>query len=151
MSATTSGIYVLHGRLYVSGKRLRSARPRLANAQQRGWHDTVPTPASFAFRSRRLRRAQSLRSDSALSATGRQEAITSSGLPEIRESRYCPAPADPDHLPLKVYIQVRLVDGAEGKRLRAQQAAAIREALRWFATHRQEGDDRDEQQAREDR
>jgi hypothetical protein len=32
-------------------------------------------------------------------------------------------------------IELRLVDGQEGRRLRTRQAAAIREALRWFAAH----------------
>lgn len=35
--------------------------------------------------------------------------------------------------PLKMHIKLRLVDGPEGRRLRTRQAAAIREALRWFA------------------
>jgi hypothetical protein len=35
-----------------------------------------------------------------------------------------------------VHIELRLVDGPEGRQLRLRQAAAIREALRWFAEHR---------------
>jgi hypothetical protein len=37
--------------------------------------------------------------------------------------------------PPTVHIELVLVDGPEGKKLRAIQAAAIREALRWFAEH----------------
>ena len=57
------------------------------------------------------------------------------GSPKKRESRYPPAPAQPEQAPLKVRIELRLVDGPEGKKLRVRQAAAIREALRWFAEH----------------
>lgn len=56
--------------------------------------------------------------------------------PKNGESRYPPAPAEPGPVPLTVRIELRLVDGPEGKKLRARQAAAIREALEWFATHR---------------
>jgi hypothetical protein len=56
---------------------------------------------------------------------GRTAEIAAS--PEGGESRYPPGPAQPDEL--------RLVHGPAGKQLRARQAAAIREALRWFAEH----------------
>jgi hypothetical protein len=53
------------------------------------------------------------------------------------ESRYRRAapPAPARTPPPKVRIELVLVGGAEGKQLRARQAAAIREALRWFAQH----------------
>jgi hypothetical protein len=51
------------------------------------------------------------------------------------ESRYRPDPAGAQQKPLKVRVELRLVDGPEGRKLRARQAAAIREALRWFAEH----------------
>jgi hypothetical protein len=56
--------------------------------------------------------------------------------PKSRESRYSPAPTRPGRTPLTVRIELRLVDGPEGKQLRVRQAAAIREALEWFAAHR---------------
>jgi hypothetical protein len=56
--------------------------------------------------------------------------------PKKRESRYPSAPTQPGQPPLTVRIELRLVDGPEGKKLRARQAAAIREALEWFAAHR---------------
>jgi hypothetical protein len=34
-----------------------------------------------------------------------------------------------------VRVELRVADGPEGKKLRMRQAAAIREALRWFAAH----------------
>ena len=37
--------------------------------------------------------------------------------------------------PLKVRLELVLVDGPEGHYLRQRQAEAIREALRWFAEH----------------
>src|SRR6266540_7279542 len=52
------------------------------------------------------------------------------------EARYPPdASAGPKPIPLKARIQLVVVDGTEGRRLRARQAAVIREALRWFAEH----------------
>ncbi len=57
--------------------------------------------------------------------------------PNGGESRYRPRPpARPDPPPLTVHIELRLVGGPEGRQLRIRQAAAIREALRWFAEHR---------------
>jgi hypothetical protein len=44
---------------------------------------------------------------------------------------------------LKVRVELVLVDGTEGKYLRQWQAAAIREALRWFAEHPQQPSDPD--------
>jgi hypothetical protein len=67
-----------------------------------------------------------------------QEADTTAEIaasPANGESRYPPGPAQPDDRPLKVHIELRLVHGPAGKQLRARQAAAIREALRWFAEH----------------
>ncbi len=37
--------------------------------------------------------------------------------------------------PLKVRIELVVVDGEAGKELQRQQAAAVREALRWFAAN----------------
>ncbi len=45
--------------------------------------------------------------------------------------------------PLNVRVELVLVDGPDGKRLRQLQAAAIREALRWFAEHPQQPADPD--------
>ncbi len=45
--------------------------------------------------------------------------------------------------PLNVRVELVLVDGPDGKRLRQLQAAAIREALRWFAEHPQQPADLD--------
>jgi hypothetical protein len=57
-------------------------------------------------------------------------------LPDVGESRYPPAaPGRPGPTPPTVRIELVLVDGPEGAKLRATQAAAIREALRWFAEH----------------
>ena len=56
--------------------------------------------------------------------------------PENGESRYPPSSSiRPEARPLKTIIEFIVVDGAEGKQLRARQAAVIREALRWFAEH----------------
>jgi len=44
---------------------------------------------------------------------------------------------------LNVRVELVLVDGPDGKRLRQLQAAAIREALRWFAEHPQQPADLD--------
>ena len=56
------------------------------------------------------------------------------------KSSYGAAPRGrPGPEPLKVRIELVLVDGPEGKQLRARQAAAIREALRWFAEHTNPG------------
>jgi hypothetical protein len=55
--------------------------------------------------------------------------------PSDGESRYRPGPPEAEQKPLTVRIELRLVDGPEGKKLRARQAAVIREALRWFAEH----------------
>ena len=44
-------------------------------------------------------------------------------------------PGRPGPQPLKTRIELVLVSGPEGKQLRMRQAAAIREALRWFAQH----------------
>lgn len=51
------------------------------------------------------------------------------------QSRPRPALSAPGQAPLKVHVEVRVADGPEGKKLRTRQAAAIREALRWFAAH----------------
>ena len=61
---------------------------------------------------------------------------TTPGSAENGESRYPPAPDQPQP-PLQVHIEVRVVDGPEGRMLRTRQAAAIREALRWFAAQQQ--------------
>src|SRR5207248_7583629 len=45
--------------------------------------------------------------------------------------------------PLKVRVELVLVSGPEGRQLRQLQAAAMREALRWFAEHPTEHPDPD--------
>ncbi len=56
--------------------------------------------------------------------------------PQQEKSRYHAAPPGrPGPQPLKTRIELVLVSGPEGKQLRMRQAAAIREALRWFAEH----------------
>jgi hypothetical protein len=55
--------------------------------------------------------------------------------PSEHESRYdSHAQAKPGHK-LKVRIEIVVVDGPDGKHLRARQAAAMRRALQWFAEH----------------
>ena len=39
----------------------------------------------------------------------------------------------PPREPLKVHIELVVIDGQEGKALMQRQAAVVREALRWFA------------------
>jgi hypothetical protein len=57
---------------------------------------------------------------------------------EDGESRYRPAaPGQPGPSP-KVRIELVVVDGPDGRQLRARQAAAIRRALRWFVEHQTE-------------
>jgi hypothetical protein len=54
--------------------------------------------------------------------------------PQREKSGYDAAPPGrPGPQPLKTRIELVLVSGPEGKQLRTRQAAAIREALRWFA------------------
>jgi hypothetical protein len=56
--------------------------------------------------------------------------------PQQEQSSYHAAPPGrPGPEPLKVRIELVLVSDPEGKQLRMRQAAAIREALRWFAEH----------------
>ena len=56
--------------------------------------------------------------------------------PQPEKSSYHAAPPGrPGPESLKVRIELVLVGGPEGKQLRMRQAAAIREALRWFAEH----------------
>ena len=56
------------------------------------------------------------------------------GLPQIVQLP-CRARGRPGPATLRVRIELVLVHGPEGKQLRTRQAAAIREALRWFAEH----------------
>jgi hypothetical protein len=72
-----------------------------------------------------------------LDATANDAVVTGEGQSTQQEkSSYHAAPRGrPGPEPLKVRIELVLVDGPEGKQLRARQAAAIREALRWFAEH----------------
>ncbi|MCI0687544.1 MAG: hypothetical protein L0Y54_09950 [Sporichthyaceae bacterium] len=50
------------------------------------------------------------------------------------ESRYRRA-SDAQSVPPSVRIELVVVDGPEGRTLRAIQAAAVMEALRWFAQY----------------
>jgi hypothetical protein len=87
-------------------------------------------------RPRRNRRAPERDAEPSAIRPGRDPtgAANDSASPHDGESRYRPDPAGQQ--PLNVRIELRLVDGPEGRKLRARQAAAIREALRWFAEHR---------------
>ena len=88
-------------------------------------------------RPRRNRRAPERDAEPWATRPGRNPtgAANDSASPDDGESRYGPDPAEAEQKPLKVRIELLLVDGPEGKTLRARQAAAIREALRWFAEH----------------
>jgi len=55
--------------------------------------------------------------------------------PQEKSSYHAAPPGRPGPQPLKTRIELVLVSGPEGKQLRMRQAAAIREALRWFAQH----------------
>jgi len=55
--------------------------------------------------------------------------------PQEKSSYHAAPPGRPGPQPLKTRIELVLVSGPEGKQLRMRQAAAIREALRWFAEH----------------
>ena len=89
-------------------------------------------------RPRRNRRAPERNAEPSATRRARDPTGTAndSASPDDGESRYRPDPAEAEQKPLKVRIELRLVDGPDGKKLRARQAAAIREALRWFAEHR---------------
>ncbi len=92
-------------------------------------------------RPRRNRRAPERDAEPSATRPGQNPTSTAedSASPDDGESRYRPDPDQAEQKPLKVRIELRLVDGPEGKKLRARQAAAIREALRWFAEHRDPG------------
>ena len=76
----------------------------------------------------------SRRPGDASKVSAQPDEAASQGSADNGESRYSSAPARPEQ-PLKVHIELRVVHGPEGKQLRIRQAAAIREALRWFAEH----------------
>ncbi len=52
-----------------------------------------------------------------------------------KSSYHAALPGRPGPEPLNVRIELVLMNGPEGKQLRMRQAAAIREAMRWFAQH----------------
>jgi len=72
--------------------------------------------------------------DTPIPSPGRDhESVPANPSPGTNESRYRPAaPARPSAPPPRVHIELVAVDGREGQLLRARQAHAIREALRWF-------------------
>ncbi|GAA0739530.1 hypothetical protein Drose_16995 [Dactylosporangium roseum] len=75
------------------------------------------------------------------------DAINEDDVDEFRddgESKYPPrGHGRPAPEPLKVRVELVVVDGQAGKELLKRQAAAVREALQWFADHppdEEEGD-----------
>nr|WP_193599462.1 hypothetical protein [Micromonospora purpureochromogenes] len=82
----------------------------------------------------------SRRATPALPATASTaEAVNEDDVDEFRdagESKYPPhGRGRPAPEPLKVRVELVVVDGQAGKELLKRQAAAVREALQWFADH----------------
>jgi hypothetical protein len=108
-------------------------RPRFPNprVRQREGHRAAGMTADAA-RSAGDRRTTG-RANSAAPAPGEAKPSGRDDSPPAGESRYRPpAPGRPGPRPPRVRVELVTVDGAEGRQLRATQAEAMWEALRWL-------------------